>query len=125
MESHDHMEANTVHTHGLGAQYVLHQQHGMANARNALETLNYTAEKMALSRSGAGEALSRCSLLVVAGPKIALLPAEVATIQKFLAAGGNGVFLLAPFVTNGLEPGPTEYRHALEQYNGIDQASQL
>jgi len=123
MESHDHMEGNAGHTHGLGAQYVLHQQHGMAKARNALETLNYTAEKMALSRSGADEALSRCSLLVVAGPKIALLPAEVATIQKFLAAGGNGFFMLDPFVTTGLEPVLTEYGIVLDNDIVIDEAS--
>ena len=123
MESHDHMEGTAGHTHGLGAQYVLHQQHGMAKARNALETLNYTAEKMALSRSGAGEALSRCSLLVVAGPKIALLPAEVATIRKFLAAGGNGFFMLDPFVATGLEPVLTEYGIVLDNDIVIDEAS--
>ena len=50
IESHDHMEGTAGHSHGLGAQYVLHEQHGMAKARSALETLNYTVEKISLSQ---------------------------------------------------------------------------
>ena len=41
LESHDHLEGAPGHTHGLGAKYVLHERHGMAKARHALETLNY------------------------------------------------------------------------------------
>ena len=77
IESHDHMEGTAGHSHGLGSVYEMHQQHGMAKARNALETLNYTVEKISLSQSGSGETLAKCSLLVVAGPKLALLPMEV------------------------------------------------
>ena len=123
IESHDHMEGTAGHSHGLGAQYVLHEQHGMAKARNALETLNYTVEKIALSRSNSGEALSHCALLVVAGPKLALLPMEVATIRHFLAAGGNGFFLLDPFVNTGLEPVLREYGIVPDDDIVIDEAS--
>ena len=35
-ESHDHMEGTAGHTHGLGTVYLLHEQHGMGKARNAL-----------------------------------------------------------------------------------------
>ena len=38
-ESHDHLEGEAGHSHGMGTQYVLHQQHGMAKARHALETM--------------------------------------------------------------------------------------
>jgi ABC-type uncharacterized transport system involved in gliding motility auxiliary subunit len=123
MESHDHMEGTAGHSHGLGAQYVLHQQHGMAKARNALETLNYTVEKIALSRSGSEAALAKCALLVVAGPKLALLPMEVSAIRRFLAAGGNGFFLLDPFLDTGLEPVLTEYGIVLDNDIVIDEAS--
>lgn len=123
MESHDHMEGTAGHSHGLGAQYVLHQQHGMAKARNALETLNYTVEKIALSRSGSEAALAKCALLVVAGPKLALLPMEVSAIRRFLAAGGNGFFLLDPFLATGLEPVLTEYGIVLDNDIVIDEAS--
>ena len=123
MESHDHMEGDAGHSHGLGAQYVLHEQHGMAKARNALETLNYTVEKLSLSRTGAAEDLARCSMLVVAGPKIPLLPGEVTTIRKFLAAGGNALFMLDPFIRTGLEPVLREYGIVADDDIVIDEAS--
>ena len=123
IESHDHMEGTAGHTHGLGAQYVLHEQHGMAKARNALETLNYSVEKIALSRTGAADSLSSCSLLVVAGPKLALLPMEVDGIRRFLAAGGNAFFMLDPFVRTGLEPLLREYSMVLDDDIVIDESS--
>jgi ABC-type uncharacterized transport system involved in gliding motility auxiliary subunit len=123
MESHDHMEGDVGHSHGLGAQYVLHQQHGMAKARGALETLNYTVEKVSLSRVGAAEELVHCSLLVVAGPKIPLLPIEVAAIRRYLAAGGNGLFMLDPFVRTGVEPMLREYGIVVDDDIVIDEAS--
>jgi hypothetical protein len=46
LEAHDHLEGAPGHTHGLGAKYVLHERHGLAKARHALETLNYKAEKI-------------------------------------------------------------------------------
>jgi ABC-type uncharacterized transport system involved in gliding motility auxiliary subunit len=123
LESHDHMEGTAGHTHGLGTEYVKHQQHGMAKARNALEALNYTAEKLSLVREGAGEALAPCSVLVVAGPKLELLPAEIAAIRKFLAAGGNAFFLLDPFVRTGLEPVLREYGIVADDDIVIDESS--
>jgi ABC-type uncharacterized transport system involved in gliding motility auxiliary subunit len=123
MESHDHMEGTAGHTHGLGSVYVMHQQHGMAKARNALETLNYTAEKISLSQSGSAETLAKCSLLVVAGPQLALLPVEVSTIQRFLAAGGNAFFLLDPFMRTGLEPVLGEYGIIVDDDIVIDESS--
>src|SRR5258708_4000143 len=123
MQSHDHMEGDAGHSHGLGAQYVLHQQHGIAKARNALETLNYTVEKLSLSRVGAAEELAACSLLVVAGPKMPLLPIEVGTIRKFLAAGGNALFMLDPFVRTGVEPVLLEFGIVADDDIVIDEAS--
>src|SRR6185436_3871259 len=72
LESHDHMEGNAGHSHGLGAQFVLHERHGMAKARQGLEAMNYVAEKTLLMQGD--NKLSRCAVLVVAGPKTALLP---------------------------------------------------
>ncbi|MGH8759347.1 MAG: GldG family protein [Burkholderiales bacterium] len=123
LESHDHVEGAPGHSHGLGAQYVLHQQHGMAKARNALETMNYKVEKISLMRDAGADALSHCSLLVVAGPKLALLPVEVATIRAFLAAGGNVFFMLDPFVRTGLEPVLLEYGIVIDDDIVIDEAS--
>ena len=101
-ESHDHMEGEAGHTHGLGGKTIVHERHGMAKARNTLEALNYKVEKVSLlSRSGA---LDDCAVLVVAGPKVPLVEAEVTAVGEYLTANGNAFFMLDPFVESGLEP---------------------
>jgi ABC-type uncharacterized transport system involved in gliding motility auxiliary subunit len=121
LESHDHLEGTADHSHGLGAQYVLHERHGLAKARHGLEALHYKVEKMSLIQSQ--DTLSACALLVVAGPKTALLPAEIEAIRGYLAAGGNGFFMLDPFVTTGLEPVLRESGIVLDNTIVIDRAS--
>ena len=101
-ESHDHMEGEAGHTHGLGGKTIVHERHGMAKARNTLEALNYKVEKVSLL-SAAG-ALDGCAVLVVAGPKVPLLEAEVRAVGEYLTANGNAFFMLDPFVESGLEP---------------------
>jgi ABC-type uncharacterized transport system involved in gliding motility auxiliary subunit len=120
-ESHDHHEGGAGHTHGLGAQYVLHELHGMAKARHALETMNYNVEKVSLVRGA--DVLSGCTVLVVAGPKVSLLQTEVAAVRAYLSAGGNAFFMLDPFVRTGLEPVIREYGVVLDDTIVIDQAS--
>lgn len=122
-ESHDHMEGGAGHTHGLGAQYTLHEQHGMAKARNALESMNYTVTKLSLMMAQSGTALKDCHLLVVAGPKEPLLPAEVKAIHDYLAGGGNAFFMLEPFIVSGLEPVLREFGIVLDNDIVIDEVS--
>jgi ABC-type uncharacterized transport system involved in gliding motility auxiliary subunit len=121
LESHDHLEGAAGHSHGLGARYVLHERHGMAKARHALETLNYTVEKVLLLRRGPG--LDGCAVVVVAGPKAPLLPAEVEAVKAYLAAGGHAFFMLDPFLRTGLEPVLLEYGVVVDDNIVIDQAS--
>ena len=121
MEAHDHMEGAPGHSHGLGAKYVLHERHGMAKARHALETLNYEVRKVSLLQGD--DALRGCAVLAVAGPKLPLLPAEVAAVRAFLAAGGNAFFMLDPFVTTGLEAVLGEYGIVAMDDIVIDEAS--
>jgi ABC-type uncharacterized transport system involved in gliding motility auxiliary subunit len=121
LESHDHQEGAAGHSHGLGARYVLHERHGMAKARHALETLNYRVDKVLLLQRGAG--LAECGVLVVAGPKVALLPVEVEAIRDYLAGGGNALFMLDPFVRTGLEPVVREYGVVVDDDIVIDEAS--
>ena len=121
MESHDHMEGAPGHSHGLGAKYVLHERHGMAKARHALETLNYEVRKVSLLQGD--DALRGCAVLAVAGPKLPLLPAEVAAVRAFLAEGGNAFFMLDPFVTTGLEAVLDEYGIVVMDDIVIDEAS--
>ena len=121
LESHDHLEGAPGHSHGLGAKYVLHERHGMAKARHALETVNYQVEKILLVQRA--NALADCGVLVVAGPKLALLPVEVAAIGAYLAGGGHAFFMLDPFVTTGLEPVLREYGVVVDDDIVIDEAS--
>ena len=122
-ETHDHLEGAAGHTHGLGAEYAVHQQHGMAKARIALESMNYKVEKVLLAGNTDKDALSHCALLVVAGPKLPLLPTEVAAIDTFLAAGGNAFIMLDPFVRTGLEPVLLEYGIVADDDIVIDESS--
>lgn len=123
MESHDHTEASAGadHSHGLGEDFVLHDRHGMAKARHALESFNYDVSSVTLARRG--QLLDDCSVLVVAGPKIALLPEEVAAIRLYLREGGNALIMLDPFVESGLEPVLLEYGVVPGQTIVIDGAS--
>ena len=121
LESHDHLEGAPGHAHGLGARYVLHERHGMAKARHALEVLNYTVEKVLLLQRA--DALASCAVLVVAGPKVPLLPAEIAAVRAFLAGGGSALFMLDPFLATGLEPVLREHGVAVDENIVIDQAS--
>lgn len=102
IESHDHMEGSSGHSHGFGDKAIIHEQHGMAKARAALEAMNYSVEKLSLLKGGV--TLNDCALLVVAGPKSALLPPEVDAIGKYLDDGHNGIFMLDPFIETGLAP---------------------
>jgi ABC-type uncharacterized transport system involved in gliding motility auxiliary subunit len=121
LESHDHLEGAPGHSHGLGARYVLHERHGMAKARHALETLNYRVEKILLLKQAT--ALAGCAVLVVPGPKTALLPMEATAIREYLAAGGNALFMLDPFVRTGVEPLLREYGVLVDDNIVIDEAS--
>ena len=102
LESHDHLEGTADHAHGLGTQFVIHERHGMAKARHSLEAMNYAVKKVSLVMGG--ESLAGCAVLVVAGPRTALLASEVETIDRFITEGRNALFLLDPFVRSGLEP---------------------
>ena len=121
LESHDHTEGDAGHSHGLGAKLVMHERHGMAKARHGLESMNYVVEKVSLVQ-GKND-LSRCAVLVVAGPKTALLPSEVKAVDRFLADGGNALFMLDPFIRSGVEPLLMEFGILLDDDIVIDEAS--
>jgi ABC-type uncharacterized transport system involved in gliding motility auxiliary subunit len=123
LESHDHLEGAPGHSHGLGTQFVLHERHGMAKARHALETVNYRVEKVLLLQQGGTATLPDCTVLIVAGPRLALRPAEVEAVRAYLARGGNALFMLDPFVATGLEPTLREYGVVVDDDIVIDEAS--
>ncbi len=121
LESHDHMEGDGDHTHGIGTKLVQHERHGIAKARHGLEALNYVVEKISLLKGGAE--LGPCAVLVVAGPKMTLLPSEIAAIDRYLDEGGNAFFMLDPFIDSGLQPVLLKYGVQLDDTIVIDEAS--
>jgi ABC-type uncharacterized transport system involved in gliding motility auxiliary subunit len=121
LESHDHTEGEAGHSHGLETKIVAHENHGMAKARNALEAMNYLVEKVALMKSS--HDLSRCSVLIIIGPQMPFLPAEIKTVDNFLHNGGNALFLIDPFSKTGLEPILAKYSIVLDDGMVIDEAS--
>ena len=121
LESHDHMEGDAGHSHGLETKFVQHERHGMAKARGGLEAMNYVIEKVSLLKADAE--LSRCAVLIVAGPQSPLLDAELRSIDRYLDEGGNAMFMIDPFVTTGLDTVIRKFGIDLGQGMVIDEAS--
>jgi len=122
LESHDHTEGGAAgHSHGIGSKMVQHERHGIAKARHGLEALNYVVEKISLLQANTD--LGACAVLVVAGPKIGLLPQEIQAIDRYLDRGGNAFFMLDPYVETGLEPVLLKYGVVLDDTMVIDEAS--
>ena len=121
LESHDHMEGDAGHSHGLETKFVQHERHGMAKARGGLEAMNYVVEKVSLLKTDAE--LSRCAVLIVAGPQSPLLEAELRSIDRYLDEGGNAMFMIDPFVKTGLEAVIRKFGIELGQGMVIDEAS--
>ncbi len=120
-ESHDHLEGSAGHSHGAGAKRVVHETHGMAKARNGLEAMNYVVKKVALTMGDVS--LGECAVLIVAGPKTRLLPGEIETISRYLEGGGNGFFMLDPFIETGLEPVIRSYGITVDDNIILDELS--
>jgi len=121
LESHDHVEGDAGHEHGLGTQYILHERIGMAKARGSLEAMNYAVKNVSLVKGS--QNLTDCAVLVVAGPRTALLASEVETIDRYVSDGNNALFMLDPFVKTGLEPVLRKLGVILDDDMIIDEAS--
>ncbi len=121
MESHDHLEGAAGHSHGAGTTMIVHETHGMAKARHGLEAMNYVVEKTGLMRSD--KSLSHCAVLVIAGPKTALLAEEIESVRNYLDQGGNVFFMLDPFVETGLEPVVSQYGIVVDDNIVLDELS--
>jgi ABC-type uncharacterized transport system involved in gliding motility auxiliary subunit len=120
-EMHDHMEGTAGHSHGMGVEYVLHETHGMAKARGSLESLNYKVKKVSLLQEET--TLRDCEVLIVAGPKAALLDSELAHIKSFLQTGGNALFMIDPFIETGLETVINAYGARLDDGMVVDETN--
>jgi ABC-type uncharacterized transport system involved in gliding motility auxiliary subunit len=75
---------------------------GMGVAGDRIRDLNYVVrDSLLLARDRSVP--EDCSVLVVAGPKKALFPAEVDSLRAYLERGGKALIMLDPDVESGLE----------------------
>lgn len=90
------------HDEDLVSRIELHERHGMAMAREALETLGYTVTTV-LPAQGL-QSYDACDLVIVAGPKQAFRPQDAAQLNDYLLQGGSAMLLLEPDADHGLQP---------------------
>jgi ABC-type uncharacterized transport system involved in gliding motility auxiliary subunit len=74
---------------------------GFASAKKAIESQNYEVKTLNLGQKP--EIPEDCSVLVIAGPQVALLPTEGPLIDKFVDSGGKVMLLQDPDKTAGLD----------------------
>jgi ABC-type uncharacterized transport system involved in gliding motility auxiliary subunit len=66
-----------------------------------------------------------CALLVVAGPKNALLPAEIDAISEYLNESGAALFMLDPLIDTGLAPVLSKWSIGLRNDFIVDKSNVL
>ncbi len=91
---------------------------GFAVAKKAIESQNYEVKSINLGQNPAIP--DDCSVLVMAGPQVALLPTEVPLIDKFVDAGGKVMLLQDPDTTAGLDELLKKWKIALENNVVVD-----
>jgi len=96
---------------------------GYSTAKGELEKMGYEVKKIALALSANFPA--DCDLLIVPGPKKALLPNEVDTIKGLIGRGGRVFFMLDPETDPGLAPLLADYGLKIENDLIVDTVSRL
>lgn len=94
LEEHDGDE-------NLVARVEVHEQHGMALARNALRTLGFATR--AVNAGGLTAALPHCSVVVAAGPRAPFGADDARALRDWTLAGGKTLLLLEPDAPHGLD----------------------
>ncbi|HRD02322.1 MAG TPA: GldG family protein [Candidatus Saccharicenans sp.] len=96
---------------------------GFSTARSELEKIGYEVKKLPLALSSNFPA--DCSLLIIPGPKAALLPNELDTMKQYLDQGGRLLFMIDPETTTGLEAWLANYGIRIENDIVVDRVSRL
>jgi ABC-type uncharacterized transport system involved in gliding motility auxiliary subunit len=96
---------------------------GYSTVKGDLEKLGYEVKKQALALAEGFPA--DCALLVVPGPKKALLPNEIETIGKYVDRGGRVLFMIDPETDPGLSPLLAGYGVRLRNDLIVDTVSRL
>lgn len=101
-EFHTHFEGSQGHNHDAGGMAVVKmEQHGIGRLRRALDKLGYAVRKIGLATGGAVPA--DCAALILANPRTAFAPPEVALLGQYLQGGGSLMALLEPDYEVGTE----------------------
>ncbi|HLZ07465.1 MAG TPA: Gldg family protein [Chloroflexota bacterium] len=90
-------------------------QDGGSTVKTSLESQNYTVTPLNLAATA--KVPADASLLIVAGPTAALLPAEVTALESYIDSGGKVLFLVDKRQRPILEP--IAERYGVEIGNGI------
>jgi len=85
----------------LVARVEVHEQHGMAMARNALQTLGFSTR--AVNAGALARALPGCAVVVAAGPRTPFGADDAQTLRRWTAGGGKTLLLLEPDTPHGLD----------------------
>jgi ABC-type uncharacterized transport system involved in gliding motility auxiliary subunit len=96
---------------------------GYSTVKSELEKLGYEVKKQSLALSEGFPA--DCALLVVPGPKKALLPNEIETIGAYVGRGGRVYFMIDPETDPGLSPLLAGYGVRLRNDLIVDTVSRL
>ena len=86
----------------LVARIELHERHGMAMARDALETYGYRVRTVFPEQQA--DAFDGCNLVVVAGPKRPFQPMAAESLGRYLLNAGAAIVMLEPDTDHGLQP---------------------
>jgi len=97
------------------------ERDGATLLKAEMEKQNYEVKALTLNQGVPGDA----SVVVIAGPRKALLPAEVGAIETYLARGGRSLVLLDPEGDAGLKDILAQYGVAVRGDVIIDKVSQL
>jgi len=84
---------------------------GLSQAKEQMEKANYTVKELELARQTAVPA--DAAVVVVAGPKTDLLPAELSALDAYLAQGGRVLFMADPLQADGVVKYLAKYGVAL------------
>ena len=93
-------------------------QDGYGVAKEGVENQNYEVKSINLAESRSIP--EDCSALVIAGPKVALLPTEMTIIEKYVDAGGKILLLTDPDIDLGLNQLLKKWKIGLENDIVVD-----
>ncbi len=91
---------------------------GFSAAKRAIENQNYEAKTINLAQGSSIP--DDCSAIVIAGPKVGLLPTEAALIDKYVDSGGKVLLLQDPDTDAGLDGQLKKWRIGLENDIVVD-----